>query len=119
MSKANPGLAAAAALAVAAMLVVPTVSPAAELDSVTVSYADLNLASASGAGALERRITIAAGIVCGYEGTRQYDLAIATNACRGGALEGARPAYEAAVAAARHPSVIVGEAATSITVKAG
>lgn len=119
MFKPNPALTAAAALTVAAALVVPTVSQAADLASVTISYADLDLASAAGADSLQRRINFAARVVCGYEDSRQYDLVVATNACRSGAIEGARPAYEAALANARHPSVIVGEAATSLVVKAG
>jgi UrcA family protein len=119
MLKINPALAAAAALAAATALVVPTVSQAADLSSATVSYADLDLGSAAGADALQRRITFAARVVCGYEDSRQYDVVIATNACRGGAIQGAQPAFEAAIAAARHPSVTVGEAATSLVVKAG
>ena len=120
MFKPNPAFMAAAALTVAAALVVPTVSQAAELgSSVTVSYADLDLASAVGATRLQKRINFAARIVCGYEDSRQYDLVMATSACRSGAVEGARPAFEAALANARHPSVIVGEAATSLVVKAG
>jgi UrcA family protein len=119
MFKPNPALMAAAALTVAAALVVPTVSQAADLASVTVSYADLDLGSAVGATRLQKRINFAARVVCGYEDARQYDLVMATSACRTGAIEGARPAYEAALANARHPSVIVGEAATSLVVKAG
>ena len=119
MLKPNPALIAAAALAFAAALVVPTVSQAAELDSVTVSYADLNLASVTGATVLQRRISFAAQVVCGNEGTRQYDLVRARTVCRDGAIQGAQPAFEAALAAARHPSVTVGAAATSIIVRAG
>jgi UrcA family protein len=118
MLKANPALVAAAALTAAVALVVPTVSQAAQLDSVTVSYADLNLASAVGADRLQQRISFAARVVCGYEDSRQYDLVVATNACRSGAIEGAQPAFEAAIAAARHPSVTVGAAATSLVVRA-
>jgi len=118
MLKANPALVAAAALTAAVALVVPTVSQAAPLDSVTISYADLNLASPSGAEKLQQRITFAARVICGYEDTRQYDLVVATNTCRAGAIQGAQPAFDAAISAARHPSVIVGEAATSLVVKA-
>ena len=116
MFKALPAL---AALAIASTLVIPTVSQAAERATARVSYADLNLASARGADSLQRRINFAARVVCGYEESRQYDVVFATNTCRTGAIEGARPAYEAALANARHPSVIVGEAATSLVVKAG
>jgi len=113
MLKANPGFVAAAALTAAAALVVPTVSQAADLDSVSVSYADLNLGTDSGASRLQRRISFAARVVCGYEDARQYDVVLATNTCRTGAIEGAQPAFEAAVSAAKRPSVIVGAAAAS------
>lgn len=119
MLKVNPAFAAAAAVAVATALVIPTVSQAAELDSAIVSYADLNLASATGADALQRRISVAARVVCGYEESRQYDIVVATKSCRTGAIRSAQPAFEAALAAARHPSVIVGEAASTLVVRAG
>jgi UrcA family protein len=117
MLKASPAFAALAAVAVAAAFVVPTVSQAAEPNSAVVTYADLNLASDAGSQVLQRRIAIAARVVCGFEDSKQYDIVIATNACRSGAIEGARPAYEAAVAAARHGTVIVGGAA-ALTVTA-
>jgi UrcA family protein len=112
MFKPNPALAAVGALAVAAALIIPTVSQAAETTSMLVSYADLNLASDAGARVLERRIDYAAHAVCGYEESRQFALITATKLCRKGAIEGVRPAYEAAVASARHGTVIVGGAAT-------
>lgn len=117
MFKANPALAATAAVIAAAALVVPTVSQAAESVSMRVSYADLNLGSDEGSQTLLRRITVAARVVCGFEESKQYDVVIATKACRTGALEGARPAYEAAIASAHRGSVIIGEAA--IVVSAG
>jgi UrcA family protein len=103
-----------AAIVVAALLVVPTVSQAAESNSVRVSYADLNLASNAGAGALQRRIGFAARVVCEIEDSRQLSLASATNACRSDTIESVRPAYEAAVASARRGTVIVGEGAALI-----
>jgi UrcA family protein len=111
MLKAIPAF---AALAAAAALVVPTVSHAADANSVRVSYADLNLASDSGAQSLQRRITFAARVVCEFEDSRQMDIAKATNFCRNDAIERARPAYETAVAAARHGTVTVGAAASLI-----
>jgi len=114
MSKANPAFLAIAALAAAGALVVPTVSQANELNSVRVSYADLNLASQAGASILQRRIFVAANLVCGDEHSRQFDIVIATKICHTDAIEGARPAFEAAVAAARHPSVTVGAAAAIV-----
>jgi UrcA family protein len=103
-----------AAVVVAATLVVPTVSQAAESNSVRVSYADLNLASDAGADALQRRIGFAARVVCEIEDSRQLPLATATNLCRSDTIASVRPAYEAAVASARHGTVTVGEAAALI-----
>jgi UrcA family protein len=103
-----------AAVVVAATFVVPTVSQAAESNSMRVSYADLNLASQAGQSRLQHRIGFAARIVCEIEDSRQLALAGATNLCRTDAIVRVRPAYEAAVAAARHPSVIVGEGAALI-----
>lgn len=103
-----------AAVVVAAFLVVPTVSQAAESNSVRVSYADLNLASNAGATALQRRIGFAARVVCEIEDSRQLPLASATNACRSDTIASVRPAYEAAVASARRGTVIVGEGAALI-----
>jgi UrcA family protein len=103
-----------AAVLVAAAFVVPTVSQAAESNSVRVSYADLNLSSHAGQDALQRRIGFAARVVCEFEDSRQLPLASATNLCRSDAIESARPAYEAAVASARRGTVIVGEAASLI-----
>jgi UrcA family protein len=99
------------ALVVAAALLVPTVSHAAESNSVHVSYADLNLGSGAGRQKLQGRIAFAARVVCEFEDSRQLDIASATKFCRNDAIERARPAYEAAIAAAQHPSVTVGAAA--------
>ena len=56
-------IAAFGALVVASALVVPTVSQAAASNSVRVSYADLNLASAQGQSSLVHRIAFAARTV--------------------------------------------------------
>lgn len=114
MQKAIPAL---AALAAAAMLVVPTVSQAAESNSVRVPYADLNLTSQVGRQVLEGRIVFAARVVCEIEDSRELALASATNLCRSEAIERARPAYEAAVANAVHPSVTVGSAAIVVSAR--
>ncbi len=103
-----------AAVFVATSLVLPTVSQAAEPNSVRVSYADLNLASAPGQQILEHRIVRAAKIVCIYDDGKDVDLALETNACRSDAIAGARPAYAAAVNAARRGSVTVMDAAALI-----
>ena len=98
---------AAAAVIAASALVGPTVSQAATTNSYRVSYADLNLASDHGRQSLQRRIAFGARVVCEIEDSRQLALATATSLCRNDALEGARPAYEAAVAAARRGTVEV------------
>ena len=107
-----------AAVAVASALVVPTVSQAAESRSVRVSYADLNLASDRGQQSLQRRIKYAAVTVCEIEDSRELALAAATKGCRSAAIADARPAYEAAVAAYRRPSVeVVGTAAIIVAAR--
>ncbi|HEY6049389.1 MAG TPA: UrcA family protein [Sphingomicrobium sp.] len=111
MLKAIPAL---AALAVATVLVTPTVSQAAESDSFRVSYADLNLASNAGQQTLQRRIAHGARVVCVIEDSRELALSTATNICRSDAVARARPAYEAAVASARQGMVTVGAAAALI-----
>ena len=111
MLKALPAF---AALLTASALVVPTVSQAAESKSVRVSYADLNLASGIGATILEKRIVNAARTVCEIEDSRELDLASATAACRSQAVADARPAFDAALFAARNPSVTVLDATISV-----
>ncbi len=105
-----------AAVVFASALVGPTVSQAAESNSVRVSYADLNLASQRGQHTLQRRMGFAAVVVCQIEDSREMALAAATNYCRNTAIADAQPAYDAAVAAARRPSVEVIGAASSIAI---
>jgi UrcA family protein len=100
-------LAAAGALLAASVLVLPTISQAQEVNSVAVSYADLNLAYAPAQLTLRNRINYAARTVCVIEDSREFALRSATNDCRGDAFARAMPAYQAAIAAARHPSVTV------------
>ncbi len=105
-------LSAVAALGAASVLVVPTVSQADEVNSVRVSYADLDLASGVGQHTLQRRIEGAAREVCVIEDRKDLEIAMATRECRSGAIAGAEPAYEAAVAAARRGTVtVIGAAA--------
>jgi UrcA family protein len=111
MSKTLPAL---AALAVAAALVVPTVSQAAETDSVRVSYADLNLASNFGQDRLQSRIVHAAQVVCGPADHRDVPFTQKVAECRKDTVADAQPAYAAAVAAARHGTVEVLEGAALI-----
>jgi UrcA family protein len=105
MLKTLPAL---AAVVVAAALVVPTVSLAAQTSSVRVSYADLNLVSPVARHTLQQRIVYAARVVCEIEDSRELALQTETEGCRSDAVERARPAYEAAIGAALRPSVTVG-----------
>jgi UrcA family protein len=107
-------LSALAALAVASVLLVPTVSQAAEKDSVRVSYADLNLATSGGQDRLQRRIAYGARLVCDTADVRDLKFARAVGECRTGAVADARPAYDAAVASARRGSVTVLDGAALI-----
>jgi UrcA family protein len=111
MLKALPAL---AALAVASALVVPTVSQAAEANSVRVSYADLNLATDFGQTKLQRRITFAAAQVCDVADPMDLKFVRAVGECRTGAIADAQPAYAAAVASARHGTVEVLDTAALI-----
>ena len=114
MMKAIPAF---AALVIASALIVPTVSQAAETNSVRVSYADLNLASAGGANILERRIAKAAKVVCVIEDSREIQLAQATMICRNLAVSDAQPAFNAALLAARNPSVTVVPVSIAVTAR--
>jgi UrcA family protein len=115
-------LTAFAALVAAAIIVLPTVSQAREFDSadepnsMTVSYADLNLASKNGQFTLQRRIVSAAKDVCVYEETIDLHFGTLVRTCRSGAIAGAEPAYQAAVAAARRGSVEISAAALIVAV---
>lgn len=100
-------ISAAAALLVASALLVPTVSQAEEPNSIRVSYADLNLASDIGQQTLQRRIGGAARVICIYDDSKDLNLQSATKECRSDAVAAAQPAYDAAVAAARHGTVTV------------
>ena len=111
MMKTLPAL---GALFVASVLVVPTVSQAATTNSVRVSYADLNLATAPGRDVLEGRIAGAARRVCEIEDSRELALAQATNVCRSAAISDAQPAVDAAIAAVLKGSVTVLDAAALI-----
>jgi UrcA family protein len=99
-------MSAMAAVAVAATLVVPTVSQAQDTRSTRVHYADLDLASNAGQTALQRRIAFAARIVCENGDARDLTMAPLVLACRDGAIAGAEPAFKAAVAAAEHRGTV-------------
>ena len=108
-------LTATAAVMLSAALVLPTVSQAQDVESMKVSYADLDLASDAGQQRLERRIGFAAYLLCDLgESSKELDLAYATKTCRTASIAGAQPAFDAAVAAARRGTVTVGEGAALI-----
>ena len=107
-------LPAIAALVVAGALVVPTVSQAAAGDSVRVSYADLNLTTRFDQAKLQSRISFAAAFVCGPADHRDIPFTRAVGKCRNETIADVQPAYEAAVAAARVPSVTVLDSAALI-----
>jgi UrcA family protein len=87
-------LARAAAIAAALIAVVPAFAGGAK--SANVSYADLNLASASGKATFERRIVRAADRICGVALERHLALQQAAKQCAAGARESARPSIELA-----------------------
>ena len=113
MLKTLPAL---AALAIAAALVVPTVSQAAERTSARVSYADLNLTTQFGKDKLQRRISFAARTVCDTADARDLKFVRIVSECRNGAIADAQPAFQAAINNARTPSVeVLGAAALTVT----
>ena len=107
-------LTAIAALVVASALLVPTVSQAEETSSVRVTYADLDLGSHVGQHTLQARIAGAARTICVWDDTKELQLGSEVRVCRGDAIASAQPAYNAAVAAARRGTVIIGTGAALI-----
>jgi UrcA family protein len=111
MLKTFPAL---AALLVASAFVAPTVSQAADTNSVRVSYADLNLASDSGRDSLQSRIAFAAETVCGPADHRDVPFTQDVRECRVNTIADAQPAFQAAVNSARHGTVEVLDGAALI-----
>jgi UrcA family protein len=108
-------ISAVAALAVASIFVVPTVSQAEDSQSVRVSYADLNLASLDGRQRLEHRVSHAARTVCDLgETPSQLSLAALTKDCRHDTLARVQPQLAAVIDANRRGTVTVGGAAALI-----
>ena len=103
-----------AALAITTALVVPTVSLAAEKDSVRVSYADLNLTTDLGQNRLQHRVAFAARLVCDTAAPLDLKFEREVAGCRSGAIAAAQPAIQAAIGKARHPSVEVLDTAALI-----
>jgi UrcA family protein len=108
-------LPAVAALAVASALLVPTVSQAATADSVSVSYADLNLRGAAGRDTLNRRVNYAAEVVCSVGQAQILPEQVAAAECQEQALSRAKPAIAMAIRSAFNPNVTVGASALIIS----
>lgn len=111
MLKTFPAL---AALVVTSALVAPTVSRAAETDSMRVSFADLNLRSDVDQGRLQGRIAYAAEVVCGPADHRDVPFTQKVRECRRGTIADAQPAFQAAVNLSRHGTVEVLDGAALI-----
>lgn len=110
-----------AAIAASAVLVLPTASlasPASANDvetvTATVSYADLNLGNVEGSNALLGRIKTAAHEICGMPRPVELADVAASRECLDGAMASAQPAFDEAVAAARHGTVTVTTGASLI-----
>jgi UrcA family protein len=108
-------LVALGAVAAAAILLLPTAlfanpsnaSGDAELVSKAVAYGDLNLSEPSGVYRLERRINYAAEAVCGTPRSLDIQFNSVPKRCISGAVASAKPAFDAAVGAARRGTVTV------------
>ena len=75
----------------------------ADTRSTTVSYADLDLGSARGQAALERRIQYAINNVCNDTGRRSLDAQAQNEACRNDAKARMAPTVERLASAADQP----------------
>jgi UrcA family protein len=94
------------ALAVAAIVAsLPVHAQQADTRTMTVRYADLDLATADGAAALRQRIERAATNVCGPFDIRSLADGDRFAACRAKAVEGALPKAEATIASAKSASM--------------
>jgi UrcA family protein len=96
-----PRIVASLALSSAMLSVQANAMPADGPPSVTVSYRDLDLASASGERVLRRRVQYAAEDVCGVADPRNLSAMRPILACRKEAMAKAVPQVEIALAAAR------------------
>ena len=111
----SKSMAALAAVVMSAALLVPTVSHAEDTQSVRVSYADLNLATAIGQDRLDRRVAFAAKVACDLgETSSELRLASLTQTCRDGAIAGVQPQLAAAITSARRGTVTVLDGAALI-----
>jgi UrcA family protein len=107
-----------AAMLIASALLSTTAANAATGTSLAVGYGDLDLSTDDGQGDLQRRIAFAAGAVCEYGQFSDITRMSIGKACRSGAIAGAQPAFEEAVANARHGTVtVLGASSLIVTAK--
>ena len=102
----------AASLATLGVAAAPAVAAEAT-ESVTVSYADLNLTNDAGRAVLDRRIASAAAQLCGDHRVLELRWANAVEACRDATIDSAQAQRDAAV---RYGTVEVSEAAPLVRV---
>ena len=86
------------AAAVAALAAMPCQAQSPADGAVLVPYGDLNLASASGAATLERRIKAAANRICGVEQAPGLAETLSVQGCRADVFDSARPQISKALA---------------------
>jgi len=98
-------LLAAAAAAAAAAVAAPAAAAQAEEASVTIDFADLDLATDQGAARLDRRIRKAASDVCGPMASRSVVEVQSIQRCRNGAISGAKGEVRTLIAAAKQSGV--------------
>ena len=80
-----------AALAFAAVAGTAASAEAEDAPTAIVTYADLNLSSTAGVAALNQRISVAAGRICGEADVRDLQRQAAAEACRTTAVRSAAP----------------------------
>jgi UrcA family protein len=97
MSIRTPILAAAAVVAMIANLAAVTPALSQPLESVELSYQDLNLASAAGRNVLDRRIAGAAAQLCGQARAIELSWNAAVQTCRTETIALTQPQRDAAV----------------------
>lgn len=99
-------------LALAAAMVAAVATPAAaQTDSVTIGYGDLNLASQAGRAALDRRIDGAARTVCGRASPLELKTIALGRTCRAEVLADARAQLARVIVDDQYASLAVSRAA--------
>jgi UrcA family protein len=90
-----------AAFGAAAIFATPAFADSTEAPQATVRFGDLDLNSDTGVATLNRRISVAAGEVCGSFNARDLHALALAKKCRSIALESAAPQVQVAINAAR------------------